>query len=109
MATVQTFAVRDQMPTIYITSGAPLKPLRDDSVLRALSSLRGLRENKFVPQDLCVRNDAARSVFQEGGPSGATTRAIGGLPEELPVIRALSVTTTDVGVLTFSPTINTFF
>ena len=25
------------------TSGAPLKPLRDDSALRALSSLRGLR------------------------------------------------------------------
>ena len=25
------------------TAGAPLKPLRDDSVLRALSSLRGLR------------------------------------------------------------------
>ena len=25
------------------TSGAPLKPLRDDSALRALSTLRGLR------------------------------------------------------------------
>ena len=25
------------------TAGAPLKPLRDDSALRALSSLRGLR------------------------------------------------------------------
>ena len=31
------------------TSGAPLKPLRDDSVLRALSSLRGLRGAPAVP------------------------------------------------------------
>ena len=31
------------------TSGAPLKPLRDDSALRALSSLRGLRGAPGVP------------------------------------------------------------
>ena len=31
------------------TSGAPFKPLRDDSVLRALSSLRGLRGAPEVP------------------------------------------------------------
>ena len=31
------------------TSGAPLKPLRDDSALRALSSLRGLRGTPAVP------------------------------------------------------------
>ena len=40
-----TFAVRETASLgIYNggTSGAPLKPLRDDSALRALSSLRGL-------------------------------------------------------------------
>ena len=31
------------------TAGAPLKPLRDDSALRALSSLRGLRGAPEVP------------------------------------------------------------
>ena len=31
------------------TSGAPLKPLRDDSALRALSTLRGLRGAPEVP------------------------------------------------------------
>ena len=31
------------------TSGAPLKPLRDDSALRALSTLRGLRGAPAVP------------------------------------------------------------
>ena len=31
------------------TSGAPLKPLRDDSALRALSTLRGLRVAPEVP------------------------------------------------------------
>ena len=31
------------------TTGAPLKPLRDDSALRALSSLRGLRGAPVVP------------------------------------------------------------
>ena len=31
------------------TSGAPLKPLRDDSALRTLSSLRGLRGAPEVP------------------------------------------------------------
>ena len=31
------------------TSGSPLKPLRDDSVLRALSSLRSLRGTPEVP------------------------------------------------------------
>ena len=30
------------------TAGAPLKPLRDDSALRALSSLRGLRGTPTV-------------------------------------------------------------
>ena len=42
--TVPTFAVREtaSLGIMGETAGAPLKPLRDDSVLRALSSLRGL-------------------------------------------------------------------
>ena len=45
MPTVPTFAVRETDVSRHNggTSGAPLKPLRDDSALRALSSLRGLR------------------------------------------------------------------
>ena len=45
MPTVPTFAVRETDVSRHNggASGAPLKPLRDDSALRALSSLRGLR------------------------------------------------------------------
>ena len=45
MPTVPTFAVRDTDVSRHNggTSGAPLKPLRDDSALTVLSSLRGLR------------------------------------------------------------------
>ena len=45
MPTVQTFAVRETDVSRHNggTSGASLKPLRDDSALRTLSSLRGLR------------------------------------------------------------------
>ena len=43
------------------TSGAPLKPLRDDSVLRALSSLRGLRGAPEVPT-LCRETSVSRTA-----------------------------------------------
>ena len=45
MPTVPTFAVRETDVSRHNggTSGAPHKSLRDDSALRALSSLRGLR------------------------------------------------------------------
>ena len=45
LPTVPTFAVRETDVSRHNggTSGAPLKLLRDDSALRALSSLRGLR------------------------------------------------------------------
>ena len=51
MPTVPTFAVRetDVSRPNGGTSGALLKPLRDDSVLRVLSSLRGLRRAPEVP------------------------------------------------------------
>jgi len=44
LPTVPTFAVRETDVSRHNggTSGAPLKPLRDDSALRPLSSLRGL-------------------------------------------------------------------
>ena len=49
--TVPTFAVRETDVSRHNggTSGAPLKPLRDDSALRALSTLRGLRGAPEVP------------------------------------------------------------
>ena len=46
MPTVPTFAVRETDVSRYnggTSGGAPLKPVRDDNALRALSSLRGLR------------------------------------------------------------------
>ena len=47
---VSTFAVRETDVSRHNggTSGAPLKPLRDHSALRALSSLRGLRSMGFM-------------------------------------------------------------
>ena len=41
------------------TSGAPLKPLRDDSALKALSSLRGFRGAPEVPP-LCRETSVSR-------------------------------------------------
>ena len=43
------------------TSGAPLKPLRVDSALRALSSLRGLRGAPKVPP-LCWETSVSRAA-----------------------------------------------
>ena len=51
LPTVPTFAVRETDVSRHNggTSGAPLKPHRDDSALRALSSLRGLKGAPEVP------------------------------------------------------------
>ena len=51
MPTVPTFAVRETDFSRHNggISGAPLKPLRVDSVLRALSTLSGLRGPPEVP------------------------------------------------------------
>ena len=43
------------------TAGAPLKPLRDDSALRTLSSLRGLRGTPEVPP-LCRETSVSRTA-----------------------------------------------
>ena len=51
LPTVPTFAVRETDVSRHNggTSDAPHKPLRNDSALRALSSLRGLRGALEVP------------------------------------------------------------
>ena len=51
MPTVPTFAVRETDVSQHNggTSGAPFKPIRDDTALRARSSLRGLRGAHEVP------------------------------------------------------------
>jgi len=60
MPTVPTFAVRETGVSRHNggSAGAPLKPLRVDSVLRALSSLRGLRERltslPIMPRDVSL-------------------------------------------------------
>ena len=63
MPTVHTFAVRETDVSRHNggTSGALLKPLRDDSALRALSSLRGLRVAPDVPP-LCRETSVARTA-----------------------------------------------
>ena len=63
MFTVPTFAVRETDVSRHNggISGAPLKPLRDDSALRALSSLRGLRGAPEVPP-LCRETSVSRTA-----------------------------------------------
>ena len=53
------------------TSGAPLKPLKVDSVLRALSSLRGLRGASEVPL-LCPETQSLGQQMLELGCENAT-------------------------------------
>ena len=51
LPTIPTFSVRETDVSRHNgdTSGAPLKPLRVDSALRALSTLRGFREAPAFP------------------------------------------------------------
>ena len=59
MPIVQTFAVRETAVSRHNggTAGAPLKPLRDDSALGALSSLRGLRGSPIMPWDVSLSDN----------------------------------------------------
>ena len=54
MPTVPTFAVRETDVSRHNggTSSVPLKPLRDDSALRALSSMGGLP--RIMPRDVIL-------------------------------------------------------
>ena len=56
LPTVPTFAVRETDVSKHNvgSSGVPLKRLRDDSALRALSSLRGLRGAKIGCENATV-------------------------------------------------------
>ena len=62
LPTVPTFAVRETDVSRHNggTSSTPLKPLRDDSTLRALSSLRGLRGAPEAP--LCRETSVSRTA-----------------------------------------------
>ena len=63
MPTVPTFAVRETDVSWHNegASGAPLKRLRDDSALRTLSSLRGLRGATEGPP-LCRETSVSRTA-----------------------------------------------
>jgi len=63
MPTVPTFAVRETDVSRHNggTSGDPLEPLRDDSALRALSSLTGLRGAPEAPP-LCRETSVSRAA-----------------------------------------------
>ena len=63
LPTVPTFAVRETDVSRHNggTSGAPLKPLRVDSALKALSTLRGLRGAPEVPP-LCRETSVSRTA-----------------------------------------------
>jgi len=71
MPTVPTFAARETDVSRHNggTSGAPLKPLRYDSALKALSSLGGLRGAQTLKP---LRDDSAlRALSSLGGLRGA--------------------------------------
>ena len=63
MPTVPTFAVRETDVSRHNGGAlsAPLKPLRDDSALRTLSSLRGLRGAQKEPP-LCRETSISRTA-----------------------------------------------
>ena len=63
LPTVPTFAVRETDVSRHNggTSDPPLKQLRDDSALRALSSLRGLRGAPEAPP-LCRETSVSRTA-----------------------------------------------
>ena len=62
-----TFAVRET---------APLKPLRDDSALRALSSLRGLRGAPAVPPLCRETQSRTANVERNGGHKWVKLRIV---------------------------------
>jgi len=64
MPTVPTFAVRETDVSRHNggTSGVPLKHLRDDSAMRALSSLRGFRGATLMTGNAYEGKDCWRSL-----------------------------------------------
>ena len=66
LPTVPTFAVRETDVSQHNggTWGAPLKPLREDSALRALSSLRGLIGHPRFPHYAERRQSLGQQMFE---------------------------------------------
>ena len=66
MPTVPTFAVRETDVSRHngVTSGAPLKPVRDDSALRTLSSLRGSRGAPRCPHYAEIRQSLGQQMLE---------------------------------------------
>ena len=62
------------------TSGAPLKPLRDDSALRALSSLRGLRGTPEVPRYAERRQSLGQQMLKQWAKIGKGVRRLKSVP-----------------------------
>jgi len=77
LPTVPTFAVRETEVSRHNggTSGAPLKPLEDDSAMKALSSLRSLRGAPEVPplyRETSVSRTVNVGTVGKNGLSGKT-------------------------------------
>ena len=68
MPTVPTFADQETDVSWHDggTSGAPLKPLRDDSALRTLSSLRGLSWHPRPPHYAERRQSLGQQMLELG-------------------------------------------
>ena len=79
LPTVPTFAVRETHVSRHNggTSGAPLKPRRDDSALRALSSLRGLRGAPAVPYYAERRQSLGQQMLERWVKIGCENATVG--------------------------------
>ena len=76
LPTVSTFAVRETDVPRHNggTTGAPLKPLRDDSALSALSSLRGLRGHPRFPHYAERRQSLGQQMLERWAKLVAKTQ-----------------------------------
>ena len=79
LPTVPTFAVQETDVTRHNggPSGAPLKPLRDDSALRTLSSLRGLRGAPKGPHYAERRQSLGQQMLERWLKIGCKNATVG--------------------------------
>ena len=79
MPTVPTFAVRETDVSRHNrgSSGAPLKPLRDDGALRALSSLRRLRGAPAVPPLCRETQSLGQQMLERWAKIGCENATVG--------------------------------
>ena len=92
MPTVPTFDVRETDVSRHNegTSGAPFKPLKDDSALRALSTLRGLRGAPEV-SPLCRETQSLGHQMLELSCENATVGTNGLMGHIMSTVRALVI------------------